>query len=51
MNYLAENARLARKYGLTPGLLCFEPRSVPEQFFEKYPIAQGSQGGSPLQEF
>ena len=34
LNYLKENAALARKYGLIPGLLSFEPRAVPEEFFK-----------------
>lgn len=51
MNYLAENARLARKYGLIPGLLCFEPRSVPEQFFEKYPMLRGARVDHPFRSF
>jgi hypothetical protein len=51
MNYLVENARLARKYGLIPGLLCFEPRSVPEQFFEKYPMLRGARVDHPFRSF
>jgi hypothetical protein len=51
MNYLIENARLAVKYGLIPGLLCFEPRSVPEQFFEKYPMLRGARVDHPFRSF
>jgi len=32
LKFLIDNAREAVKYGLIPGLLCFEPRSVPEEF-------------------
>jgi hypothetical protein len=49
--YLKENAALARKYGLTPGLLCFEPRSVPEKFFERYPMLRGARVDHPIRSF
>jgi hypothetical protein len=45
---LKENARLALKYGLTPGLLCFEPRSVPEELFKKYPTLRGARVDHPF---
>ncbi len=48
---LKDNARLAVKYGLTPGLLCFEPRSVPEVFFEKYPTLRGARVDHPFRSF
>jgi hypothetical protein len=51
MNYLTENARLAEKYGLIPGLLCFEPRSVPEAFFAKYPMLRGARVDHPFRSF
>jgi len=51
MNYLIGNARLAVKYGLIPGLLCFEPRSVPEQFFERYPMLRGARVDHPFRSF
>lgn len=51
LNYLKENARLARKYGLVPGLLCFEPRSVPEEFFNKYPMLRGARVDHPFRSF
>jgi hypothetical protein len=49
--YLKENARLARKYGLSPGLLCFEPRSVPESFFDQYPMLRGARVDHPFRSF
>lgn len=49
--YLKENAALARKYGLVPGLLCFEPRSVPEQFFNRYPMLRGARVDHPFRSF
>ena len=48
---LKENARLALKYGLTPGLLCFEPRSMPEAFFQKYPTLRGPRVDHPFRSF
>jgi hypothetical protein len=47
---LRQNALLALKYGLTPGLLCFEPRSVPEAIFETYPTLRGAPRGPSLPE-
>lgn len=51
MNYLVENAKLAKRYGLIPGLLSFEPRSVPEQFFERYPMLRGARVDHPFRSF
>ncbi len=51
LNYLKENARLAKSYGLTPGLLCFEPRSVPERFFDRYPMLRGCRVDHPFRSF
>jgi len=48
---LRQNALLALKYGLTPGLLCFEPRSVPEQIFETYPTLRGARVDHPFRSF
>jgi len=48
---LKENARLAVKYGLVPGLLCFEPRSVPETLFQKYPTLRGARVDHPFRSF
>ena len=48
---LKENARLAVKYGLMPGLLCFEPRSVPETLFQKYPTLRGARVDHPFRSF
>ena len=48
---LKDNVRLALKYGLVPGLLCFEPRSVPETLFEKYPTLRGARVDHPFRSF
>ena len=49
--YLKDNARWVVDHGLTPGLLCFEPRSVPERFFEKYPMLRGARVDHPFRSF
>jgi hypothetical protein len=49
--YLKENAALARRYGLVPGLLCFEPRAVPEEFFARYPMLRGARVDHPFRSF
>ena len=51
MANLKRNAELAVKYGLVPGLLCFEPRSVPEQFFARYPMLRGARVDHPFRSF
>jgi len=48
---LKRNAALARKYGLVPGLLCFEPRAVPEEFFARYPMLRGARVDHPFRSF
>lgn len=51
LDRLKENAATALKYGLVPGLLCFEPRSVPEKLFEKYPTLRGPRVDHPFRSF
>jgi hypothetical protein len=48
---LKRNAALARKYGLVPGLLSFEPRSVPDEFFARYPMLRGPRVDHPFRSF
>jgi hypothetical protein len=48
---LKRNAALARKYGMVPGLLCFEPRAVPEEFFARYPMLRGPRVDHPFRSF
>jgi hypothetical protein len=49
--FLKENAALACRYGLVPGLLCFEPRTVPEEFFTRYPMLRGARVDHPFRSF
>ncbi|MFQ5570817.1 MAG: hypothetical protein ACE5G0_14130 [Rhodothermales bacterium] len=45
---LKDLAALGRRYGLNPGLLCFEPRSLPERFFQRYPTLRGARVDHPF---
>ncbi|MEM1271298.1 MAG: hypothetical protein AAGI08_14745 [Bacteroidota bacterium] len=56
--YLAANLRalknrvaLGRRYGLKPGIVCFEPRSLPEWFFQRYPTLRGARIDHPFRSF
>ena len=51
LNCLRTNAELADKYGLTPGIVCFEPRSVPESLLRKYPMLRGARVDHPIRSF
>jgi hypothetical protein len=44
---LKESARIARSYGLKPGLMCYEPRAVPEAVFDRYPQLRGTRVDHP----
>lgn len=48
LNFLKMNAELAEKYGLSPGLVCFEPRSVPDNLLERYPMLRGARVDHPI---
>jgi hypothetical protein len=47
MEFLKENARLALKYGLTPGLHINSPRSMPEEFWNRYGFLRGARVDHP----
>ena len=51
LNNLRSNAALAEKYGLTPGIVCFEPRSVPDGLLERYPVLRGARVDHPMRSF
>jgi hypothetical protein len=51
LNNLKANAELAERYGLTPGLVCFEPRSVPEALIQRYPMLRGARVDHPIRSF
>ena len=48
---LVHSAQLAEKYGLRAGILSFEPRSVPEELLQKYPMLRGARVDHPLRSF
>jgi len=48
LNRLKRLAALGRRYGLKPGLLCFEPRTLPESFFQRYPTLRGARVDHPF---
>lgn len=48
LNLLKRYSDLGRRYGLEPGLLCFEPRTVPEKLFDKYPTLRGARVDHPF---
>ncbi len=48
LNYLKTNAELAEKYGMSAGITCFEPRSVPDALLERYPMLRGARVDHPI---
>jgi hypothetical protein len=48
LEHLKKLAALARNYGLKPGLCMFEPRTMPERFFQKYPTLRGARVDHPF---
>lgn len=50
-NFLKENAKLALKYGMTPGLYICSPRTVPDALFERYPFLRGARVDHPFRSF
>jgi hypothetical protein len=48
LNRLRRLAALGQAYGLRPGLLCFEPRSLPEHFFQRHPTLRGARIDHPF---
>ena len=48
LNRLVALADLGRRYGLKPGMVMFEPRSLPERFFTKFPTLRGARVDHPF---
>ena len=48
LNNLVKLAGLGRKYGLKPGVCMFEPRTLPERFFTRYPTLRGARVDHPF---
>ena len=51
LNKLKNSAQLAEKYGLRAGILAYEPRSVPDELLERYPMLRGARVDHPLRSF
>jgi hypothetical protein len=51
MQFLEEQARLAEKYGISPGLYICNPRSVSDALLEKYPFLRGARVDHPFRSF
>ena len=48
MQRMKRMAAIGREYGLKPGMFCFEPRTLPERFFQQYPTLRGARVDHPL---
>lgn len=48
LNNLKQLVGLGRKYGLKPGICMFEPRTLPERFFQRYPTLRGARVDHPF---
>jgi hypothetical protein len=48
LNHLVKLAGLGRAYGLKPGVCMFEPRTMPDRFFVKYPTLRGARVDHPF---
>ena len=48
LNHLKNLAALGRRYGLRPGVCMFEPRTMPERFFQRYPTLRGARVDHPF---
>ena len=48
LNHLKKLAEIGRRYGLRPGVCMFEPRSMPERLFQKYPTLRGARIDHPF---
>ncbi len=46
--HLGQLANLGRRYGLRPGVCMFEPRTLPERFFQRYPTLRGARVDHPF---
>ncbi len=48
LNHMKKLAGLGRSYGLKPGVCMFEPRTMPDRFFTKYPSLRGARVDHPF---
>ncbi|MBE2187158.1 MAG: hypothetical protein IAE99_10345 [Rhodothermales bacterium] len=48
LNRMKKLAAAGRAFGLKPGMCSFEPRTLPEQFFTRYPTLRGARVDHPF---
>jgi hypothetical protein len=48
LNRLRHLADVGRRHGLKPGVCMFEPRTMPERFFQKFPTLRGARVDHPF---
>jgi hypothetical protein len=48
LNRLRRLAEAGRRHGLKPGVCMFEPRTMPERFFQKFPTLRGARVDHPF---
>jgi hypothetical protein len=48
LEHMKKLAALGRRYGLKPGVCMFEPRTMPERFFQKFPTLRGARVDHPF---
>ncbi len=48
LNRLRHLAAIGRSHGLKPGVCMFEPRTMPERFFQKFPTLRGARVDHPF---
>ncbi len=51
LNFLKRNAALAKKYGMSPGLVICSPRTMPNDFWQKYPFLRGARVDHPRESY
>ncbi len=51
LNFLKRRAKLAKEYGLAPGLVICSPRTMPPDFWEKYPFLRGARVDHPRESY
>jgi len=48
LNKMKKMAEIGLRYGITPGMQSFEPRSLPDKFFQRYPFLRGPRVDHPF---
>lgn len=48
LNKMKKMAEIGLRYGITPGMQSFEPRTMPDKFFQRYPFLRGPRVDHPF---